>query len=197
MSSRWSSALAELEADIARARRQGGESAAAAARAAELALVAGEMLPRIERASTFTSDLQAKVDRLEASGREFRANLGHAIDVLAHDRSRERAHLEALRARRRVLERGTGTADSAASDPQPWEIAAIADEEKKTEEVVADLQFQVDVLQQQLDRKNEEHERALTEATGSLEGSLSALRRLTNEVARTIDDGVGMLQKSA
>jgi hypothetical protein len=53
------------------------------------------------------------------------------------------------------------------------------------------------VLQNQLNRKNEEHEKSLTEATGSLEGSLSALRRLSNEIARTIDDGIAMLQKSA
>jgi len=46
----------------------------------------------------------------------------------------------------------------------------------------------------QLDDKNEEHERLLVEATGQLEGSLSALRRLTNEIARTIDDGIDMLQ---
>lgn len=38
MSSRWSSALADLEAHIARARKQGGAHARAAARAAELSM---------------------------------------------------------------------------------------------------------------------------------------------------------------
>jgi len=215
-STRWAAALAELEASISKARRAGGESAVIAGRAAELALVAGEMGPRVERASKLVSALQAKVDRLEAVGREFRANLGHAIDVLVHDRSRERAHLDALRARREALQlammgtvTGTGghppsRGDLAypralaevgpSSDPRPWEVEALEAEERRAEGVVEDLAFQIASLQKQLDEKNEAHERLLVQATGQLEGSLSALRRLTNEVARTIDDGIDMLQ---
>jgi hypothetical protein len=59
--------------------------------------------------------------------------------------------------------------------------------------VVADLEFQITTLQQKLDLKNEEHESALLQASGTLEGSLFALRHLTSEVARTIDDGIDML----
>ena len=211
MSSRWSTALAELEAAITKARRAGGQSAVLAGRAAELALVASEMVPRVERAAKLASELQAKVDRLEAVGREFRANLGHAIDVLVHDRSRERAHLDALRARREALQRAVGggpalpssyadtappSSDdlSAGADPRPWEIEALVAEERRAEGVVEDLGYQIATLQKQLDDKNEEHERMLVQATGSLEGALSALRRLTNEIARTIDDGIDMLQ---
>ena len=211
MSSRWSVALAELEGAITKARRAGGASVALAGRAAELALVAGEMIPRVERASKVVSDLQAKVDRLEAVGREFRANLGHAIDVLVHDRSRERAHLDALRARREALQRAISGAAAipsdpspllsvdlpVGSDPRPWEIEALAGEERRAEGVVDDLGFQIETLQKQLDERNEEHERTLVQATGSLEGSLSALRRLTNEIARTIDDGIDVLQRTA
>jgi eukaryotic-like serine/threonine-protein kinase len=213
MSSRWSAALAELETSIATARRAGGASAVLAGRAAELALVAGEMLPRVERAARMVSDLQAKVDRLEAVGREFRGNLGHAIDVLVHDRSRERAHLDALRARREVLQRALAGAPSvpsraqddpvppsyadlpAGSEPRPWEMEALAAEERRAGGVVEDLGYQIATLQKQLDDKNEEHERTLVQATGALEGALSALRRLTNEIARTIDDGIDMLQR--
>jgi hypothetical protein len=178
MSSRWSSALAELETLIAKARKQGHTKAAH--RAAELAMVAGEMLPRLERASKVIAGLQAKVDMMEAEGRAFRANLGNAIDVLVHDRSRERAHLDALRTRR---EAGNGGA---------WEL----EEEKRAEAVVADLSFQIESLQKQLDEKNVEHEVALVRATGTLEGSLSAMRRLTNEIVRTIDDGIDILQQT-
>ena len=214
MSSRWSTAVADLEAQITKARRAGGASAAQANRAAELALVAGEMVPRIERASKMASETQARLDRLEAHGREFRANLGHAIDVLVHDRSRERAHLDAVRARRDALRRavaGGARAEAlpevaipisladvpSGSDPRPWEIEALGGEETRASGVVEDLSFQIATLQRQLDERNEAHEQSLVQATGSLEGSLSAMRRLTNEIARTIDDGMDMLQRSA
>jgi serine/threonine-protein kinase len=196
--SRWLTALAELETHITRARRAGGESAVIAGRAAELAMVASEMVPRVERATKMVAELQAKVDRLEAVGREFRGNLGHAIDVLVHDRSRERAHLDALRARRDALQQSLEASphvqDDAGPDPRPWEIDALASEERRADGVVEDLAFQIETLQKQLDERNEEHERSLVAATGALEGSLSALRRLTYEVARTIDDGIDMLQ---
>jgi eukaryotic-like serine/threonine-protein kinase len=196
--SRWVSALVELETLITQARRAGGESARLAGRAAELAMVASEMLPRVERATKMVSELQNKVDRLEGVGREFRTNLGHAIDVLVHDRSRERAHLDALRARREALQRALVASPGHAEDhdPRPWEVDALTSEERRAESVVDDLSFQIDTLQKQLDERNEEHERTLVTATGALEGSLSALRRLTSEVARTIDDGIDMLQPS-
>ncbi|MBS2013901.1 MAG: protein kinase [Deltaproteobacteria bacterium] len=214
MSSRWSAALADLEAHIAKARKAGGVQAIAAGRAAELALVAGEMVPRVERAARIVGELQAKVDRLEATGREFRANLGHAIDVLVHDRSRERAHQDALRARRQALEGAVagvvsviipsssdpGTsplAPPAGQDPRAWEIEALVAEENRAATVAQDLSFQIEALQKQLDAKNEALERELVSATGSLEGSLSALRRLTSEIVRTIDDGISILQRSA
>jgi serine/threonine-protein kinase len=216
MSSRWSTALADLEAHITKARKAGGPQARSAARAAELALVAGEMVPRVERAAKVVGELQAKVDRLEARGREFRTNLGHAIDVLVHDRSRERAHLDALRARRQALERAidgganpspisvpssqSGTAPmppiGGSHDPRAWEVEALVAEEQRAAKVDDDLAFQLDALQAQLDAKNEEFERELIQATGQLEGSLSALRRLTSEIVRTIDDGIGILQKT-
>ena len=216
MSSRWSTALADLEAHITKARKAGGPQARSAARAAELALVAGEMVPRVERAAKVVGELQAKVDRLEARGREFRTNLGHAIDVLVHDRSRERAHLDALRARRQALERAiegganpsptsgpsssNGTAPmppiGSSHDPRAWEVEALVAEEQRAAKVDDDLAFQLDALQSQLDAKNEEFERELVQATGQLEGSLSALRRLTSEIVRTIDDGIGILQRT-
>jgi serine/threonine protein kinase len=222
MSSRWSTALADLEAHITKARRLGGAHGRAAARAAELALVAGEMVPRVERAAKTVGELQARVDRLEAQGREFRTNLGHAIDVLVHDRSRERAHLDALRARRQALQRaidGGGSStpsdssqslssqkatvplppigyDAKSHDPRAWEVEAIAAEEMRASKVDDDLAFQLGALQKQLDARNEGFERELVQATGQLEGSLSALRRLTSEIVRTIDDGIGILQKT-
>ena len=224
MSSRWSPMLADLEDHITKARKLGGTHARAATRAAELALVAGEIIPRVARAAKWVGELQAKVDRLEARGRDFRTNLGHAIDVLVHDRSRERAHLDALRARRNALQRaiaGVGNSvpssnpplnetipsmpnetvpmapiGGAASDPRAWEVEALVAEEQRAATVDDDLEFQLAALQNQLDAKNEEFERELIQATGQLEGALSALRRLTSEIVRTIDDGIGILQRT-
>jgi serine/threonine-protein kinase len=219
MSSRWSTALADLEQHITRARQLGGTHALAAARAAELALVAGEMVPRVERAAKVVGALQSKVDLLEAQGREFRTNLGHAIDVLVHDRSRERAHLDEMRARRNALERaiaGGGVPEPDPSerslssqketvplppmvgshDPRAWEVESLVAEERRSATLDMDLAFQLDALQRQLDAKNEAFERELVQATGQLEGSLSALRRLTSEIVRTIDDGIGILQRT-
>lgn len=191
-SARWAQSLAELEERIAEARRKGGEHASAASRAAELAMVAGEMMPRVERATKIVGDLQAKVDLLEARGREFRTNLGHAIDVLVHDRSREIAHLDAIATRRSALARPAVGLE----DQRSWEDDALADEERRAHSVVDDLTFQIDSLQKQLDAKNEAFERDVLEASATFEGSLSAFRRLTTEVVRTIEEGVAILDRA-
>ena len=165
MSSRWHAALVDLNASIERARKKG--HAEGAARAAALVERAEEIVGRLERTSRASGDLQAKVDLLHSQAREFRASLGRAIDVLVHDRSRELAHRDALR-------------DAAIRDSEPEEARARA--------VVGDLDFQIEALGKQLEKKNEEHDRALVEAAGSLEGSLSALRVLQRELMRMVDE---------
>lgn len=165
-------ALAALERRLAEARGRGAEHARSATRAAEFALVATEMVPRIERASKVVSDLSAKVDLLEVKGREFRTNLGHAIDVLVHDRSRERAHLETLGAHEHAAEHAR--------------VCAVID----------DLDFQIDALQKQLDSKNEAFEQEHLIASGALEGWLSALHRLAREVICAIEDAEAILEPS-
>jgi serine/threonine-protein kinase len=188
MAMKWSSALRDLEEAIAKARRRG--LLTQAFRAAEHAEIASALIPRIEKASRVVADLQSEVDRLEAKGREFRTNLGHAIDVLVRDRSRERAHLEALRIRREALASGPPSGNV---DVRVWEEAALSEAELRARTVVDDLGFQVTTLQQELDRQNEELDRELVVATGTLEGSLSALRSLQHELVRTIDDGINAL----
>jgi serine/threonine-protein kinase len=169
MASRWHPALASLNASIERARKRGGESASNAERAAALVEEASLLVVTLERASRGTADLQASLDRISASGRAFRANLGRAIDVLVHDRSRERAHLEALS--------GTG----------------MQEEEERARAVVDDLSFQIETLQAQLEAKNEEHERALVENAGGLEGSIQGLRVLSAQIVRVIDDAKSLV----
>jgi hypothetical protein len=122
--------------------------------------------------------------------------LGHAIDVLLRDRSRERAHLEAVRARRVAMEAGPSETDLAkatrppAEDGRAWELGALVDEERRMAGVVVDLGYQIEVLQRQLDYKNDELDKELSEVTGALEGSLAALRRISSELARILRDGI-------
>ena len=185
---RWCGPLNELEATIlARSKERGGTFASD--RASELAGVAREMVRRVERAQRVVADAQARLDRLEAEGRDFRANLGHAIDSLVHDRSRERAHLEALTSRQAGMEgEGPGSAAPESVETRLWEHAALEAELDRARKVDQDLSFQIDALQKQLESKNEGFEREMVAAAGGLEGSLSALRRLTNELVRTLDE---------
>lgn len=205
LGSRWTDALAELERAITTAERDGGERGKRAKNASELAMVAAEMIPRLERATKKVAELQKRVDDLETKGRDFRTDLGNAIDVLVHDRSRERAHLDELRARRTALQAAVNAAANqpmsnsspppSMADPRVYEIESLEEAGRRGEVVVSDLTFQIESLQKQLDQRNEEHELALVQATGTLEGSLSAFRRLTNEIAHTIDDGIQLLAK--
>ena len=193
MATKWRTALAELEARIGEARRRGtADDLDRAAKASDLAVMAGEMIPRVERSSRAVAELQSRVDRIDARAREFRANLGHAIDVLLRDRSRERAHLEAVRARRSGMEGSGGPESVLSPEGRAWESQALVAEEERMAVVVADLGYQVEALQKQLDAKNDELERELAEVSGALEGSLAALRRMSSELARTVRDGVSL-----
>jgi predicted Holliday junction resolvase-like endonuclease len=73
------------------------------------------------------------------------------------------------------------------------EAAAATSQETSAQGVEADLEFQVATLQSQLNARNEQLERELAEATGKLEGALSAARRITKEIARTRDEAVRFL----
>jgi len=194
ISMRWASALGDLEASIqARAKEKGGTFAAD--RASELAGVAREMIRRVERAQRVVAEAQAKVDRYDVEGREFRANLGHAVDQLVHDRSRERAHLEALLARKAgILDDSVVPSGGPESvETRTWERAALDAELDRSQGVDQDLSFQINALKKQLEARNESFDRQMLEAAGALEGSLSALRRLTNELVRTLDEAAGVL----
>ncbi len=189
----WSNALADLEGAI-RARGQEKGGTFAADRASELAGVAREMIRRVERAQRVVADAQSKVDRFEVEGREFRANLGHAVDVLVHDRSRERAHLEAVLARKAgMLEDMAPSGGPESIETRAWERAALDAELDRSQGVDQDLSFQINALKKQLEARHESFDRQMLEASGALEGSLSALRRLTNELVRTLDEAAAIL----
>ena len=184
MASRWRAALEELTAAIAKARKKGGKQAEAAARASELEERAHELVTRVEQASAKANEHQAKVDRLEADGREFRANIGRALDQLVRDLSRERVHRHALE---KGEERASGNPEvskrRAAKDTQ-----ALAAEVERARRVEMDLNFQIETMQSELSKRNEKLDAELLEATALLEGSIFAVRRLTHELVRTLDE---------
>ncbi len=184
MASRWTAALSEVQVALARARRK-GIAREAAARADDLLSHVRGLVTNLERATRTVAEVQARVDRLEAHAREFRANLGHAIDALSHDRSRERAHRVALRARRDELE---SPASSASAEAHVWENAALVAEEERARAVEDDLAFQIVQLQLRLEAQNERFEKDFAVATGELEGAISAVRAMTSEIVRTLDE---------
>ncbi len=193
---RWHTALAELEIAIDKAKRKGGAVGRGAERAVEMVEYARTMVVSIERATRTAADAQARVDRLEARGREFRANLGRAIDELARDRSRERAHAAALAARREALIDSSAHRSDRSSDTLLWETAALGAEEERARALDADLAFQISALQEQLDKQNLDLERELATGAGALEGSLAALRHLTSEFVRTLDEAAAAVAVS-
>jgi serine/threonine protein kinase len=193
---RWHGALTELESSIDVANRTRGMEKRAE-RAARLAAVAKNQLVGVERAAHLAAEHQARVDAIEAKGREFRANLGHAIDELLRHRSRERIHGAALGARHDALRGGTPGADSGASDALVWEAAALGAEAERARLQEDDLSFQIETLQNQLDSNNAAHEEELAEASGALEGALAALRQLTSEFVRTLDEAAAEVSGSA
>ena len=183
----WHSALSELEQTIHSTREKGGARAKDADHAAERVQYGRTLVVSIERATHTAAEAQSRVDRLEAKARAFRANLGHAIDTLGHERSRERAHATALQTRREALA-DTRTSDPAQTEAVVWEKAALAAEEERVRSLEADLVFQIVELQGQLDAQNLELDAELRSATAKLEGALGALRHLTGEFIRTLDD---------
>jgi eukaryotic-like serine/threonine-protein kinase len=197
---RWRAMIDKVSRQIAAASGVDGADGKrlAVRRAGELTEVAKELFASLGRARSKVADYQVVVDRLEAHGRSFRATLGHAIDTLSRDLSQEKAHLDAIVAHRKGVDRASVTRDLDARRKETlfWEEAALTTEEKRVRWVVADLSYQTTALQNQLDEQNEELDQDLTDATGKLEGALTAFRRMTGEFVRTIEDASAALTSS-
>lgn len=186
---RWHKTLADLERHVEAAGRTKGASDGVR-RARDLSEGARSLLASLEKAKGGVAEHQARVDALEARGRGFRATLGHAIDALSRDRSRELAHLEAIAALRSGIreEMAAAPVDARQRDALAWESAAVQAEENRARAMAADLNYQIETLQRQLDAQNGELEAELAQASGMLEGGLSAVRRITGELVRTMAD---------
>jgi len=186
LAARWGGAISDVEASLAKARRK-GLAETTASHVEELIAHAKSLTAKLERSSASVAEIQGRVDRLQAHARDFRQNLGHAIDELGRDRARERSHWSALRNRRDEIE-GDPAAAASQREAGIWEIAALSAEEERVKTVEEDLTFQIVQLQIQLEAKNERFEKDYASATGELEGAISAVRAMTNEIIRTIDE---------
>jgi serine/threonine-protein kinase len=190
IAARWHGMLADLSRHVDAAGQRRGEGDAGVYRARDLTSQAAELVASLERAKSTVAEHQARVDRLETHGRAFRGTLGHAIDALSRDRSRERAHLAAIAARREGIDADATQPgmDVRSQDALVWESAALEAEQARAQLVDQDLGFQIDALQRQLELQNEQLDAELAEATGRLEGALQALRRMTGDLIRTIEE---------
>ncbi len=196
LAARWHGVLKELGGEIDVARRR-GEHDPAVRRAIQLAEHARALVSSLERAKVAVAEHQARVDRLETQGRSFRMTIGAAIDTLSRDLSRERAHFDAIAARRlRISEdASTPSLDHSSRESLVWERAALEAEEKRARDVDADLGFQIEALQDRLAGQNEHLDLEMKQATGELEGALSALRHMTGELVRTIEEAAAAVGK--
>jgi serine/threonine-protein kinase len=197
IAARWHGMLADLERHVDGAVDRRGDADAGVLRARELASQAGALVVSLERAKATVAEHQARVDRLETHGRAFRGTLGHAIDTLSRERSRERAHVDAIEARREGIDSDATVPgiDVRARDALVWESAALEAEHARAQLVEQDLGFQIDALQRQLEQQNEQLDVELAEATGRLEGALTALRRMTGDLIRTIEEAASAVER--
>ena len=195
LAERWQKTLSDLDRHIDAARRGRGDDAGIR-RARELSETARALVASLERAKAVVADHQTQVDALDARGRAFRATLGNAIDVLSRDRSRELAHLEAIAALRGGIREEiavTAVADGGQRQTLVREASSVEAEETRARATDADLAFQIETLQRRLHDENERLEGEHADATGMLEGSLSALRRITGELVRVMADAASTL----
>jgi hypothetical protein len=188
---KWHDAIAEIEKAVVVAQRKGAKPSVIE-RAMELATLARGDVRTLERVLRAVVVQQERVDALEEQGRGFRADIGRAIDQLVLDRSRERALCEAVS--RRLVEMGEDTPPEVRSDAELWETAALDVESGSSAVMEEDLSFQIDALQSRLHDKNVALELDIVEASGALEGSLTAVRHLTHELERHLREAADVLE---
>ncbi len=190
---RWREAFEEVARTLALAKKKGGSAAERAAKAEPLVEHARELLQRVERNAERVAKEQALVDSIEERGRETRARLGFAIDELGRDRARVRAHADEVNLVRRESARPPLRFDPRAAEVQVWQDAALSVEEEAMLKGERDLSFQIDTLTTRLETETEIIARELTEPAARLEGGLSAIRSITTELVRVLDDAISIL----
>ncbi|MCC7538387.1 MAG: protein kinase, partial [Deltaproteobacteria bacterium] len=143
------------------------------------------LLEGLEQRSAEAAGLQVRIDELQERGKDFRTTIGRALDELGRDRSSRSEVLDGLRARQAEIDArrrahlaklaaGEG-AEEGAADALLWELAALAEEERRVRQDADDLDFQIDSLRTQLDRLNGALEDDLRVIGAQLEAELGRL----------------------
>jgi serine/threonine-protein kinase len=193
LADRWQTTLVALRQRIDLAAHERGSTELGVRRSRDLAEVASALIASLDRAKEAVARHQAAADAIEIRGREFRGSLGHAIDALSRDRSRERAELDAIAARRAGIRVELAVSNEAQGETLIWEAAALQAQEGRSLAIEKDLSFQIETMQQQLETQNEQIEREQAQAAGMLEGALSGMRRITGELVRTLAEAAAAL----
>jgi predicted nucleic acid-binding Zn-ribbon protein len=177
----WQQYLDTLEGDLAMgaAGRAPPEDLVRARMEGEGALRA--MRDRIEQIEQYKD----RMLQLEARGRDFRANIGRAVDDLGGDLSGKARERDLVAAERDKLEqeRDDLSARKKAGDHKvagrldavAWEIAACDEVLRKAVAECEDLEFQLLTLEKRLDRLNEELESDQVKLVAEINAGFAAL----------------------
>lgn len=176
MVEQWRTHWSALETRVDRRRDLNEETQDAMHRAA--ILVEG-----LDRASTIVGATQRALDQLEAEARDFRATLGNAIDVLAHDLSKAHSRVGDLtRLRAQIYLKKRNAKDPRDAESLMWELAACDDERRLAQLIKEDLGHQIGALQDRLFQRNNAHESEVQRTIAALEGESAAIATLHREL---------------
>ncbi len=184
----WRASLRALDARIA-ARELVAAGRLAAARARIEAL-----LPSLDAAVELLLASQREVDELTARGRDFRRTLGAAVDEVAHELSKAHGAVQQHKRRRVELHLARRREpDAGLADALLWEEAATDDELRAATAGGREFGLRLESLQEELFARNNEHEAALSMASGALEGRSAALQTLQRELEAEASEVVRLL----
>lgn len=134
------------------------------------------------------SDARALAE-VESRGRRFRSEYGERLDKFAKQRSQSIGWAGTIAERRDFVrkERHSGAHPLTASDAMLWEQAALEQEEERAYAVVEDLTAELESLQRQLEKLNEDLDHETDVLTAQLDGHIAALRSLAVEAWMALD----------
>ena len=189
---RWTKTVGDLDRHIVRAEKKGSDPRGIR-RARNLSEVAKDLLGSLDKANVAVREHQGRVDSLEAQARGFRASLGHAIDALSRDRSGNGPTSKPLRRSESGIDEELAAArvpDAKRRETLVWESAAVKAEETKgaggrRRPCVPNPEPSA---RSWTPRNEPARGRTGRSERGCSKGALSAVRRITGELVRTLAD---------